>query len=813
MIEKLFLSVLNMSYVGAFVIVAVLTIRMILRGVPRKYIYLLWSVVLFRLSVPFSFESAFCLLRVNPKPIPLDIAHVPKPQINTGISVINSSVNQILPTTSVATSVKPMQTVVFIAALVWGTGVVLLLIYALFSHWQLKHKIGRATCIGTNVYTSNKLDTPFVMGLFRPIIYLPQALVGEARDYVIAHERAHIKRRDHLFRFLAYLTLCVHWFNPLVWLAFSMSGKDMEMACDEMVVTTYGDAVKPAYSQTLLNLTTKNYQLLRVPLAFGEGDTKGRVQHILNFSKPKLLVVATALIVIIVALVGLMSSPISGVSVPDITDTQYRVHRVVDHSLVYSFTYTAESAPYFYISSDFQLYTRLPQDSEWVYQGNLDPNVVSKKQLMAWIDLTGYPEQKDDSLLERIETIYRVSANDQAQNVFLIAQTDNGQDLIFQGYQSGLDVLIRWQFQVDREKVRDAQLSSFGLIKYRTPYVGNNSNVVKIVSQLRYPHFTSYYSTALHTDSAPYGMTVHLSDNVNADAFPDALDDLTRRQLEVNACTLFSLIENLDQISYAFDGAKTKLEPLVFNRKWAEDKIGVDLWQGSQSAASFNTLLTRINQRAALPNPALQLAINLAIGARQPANKPADGTVFFDSIILATDTNAEQNTVKVYLLSTQMTLQKTGQGMTLLDEFYTPSLLTFKKQASGEYVLINDWIPRVGEHYQSDIEKAKFPIAEYSAVFDDVRYPMFLAQRCFELAAETFDIDRDKAIDQLLKTIMSSPKHSSNAQDYLDAHPEAYRDLKYYGRATADYFERLRLSDASGLKRAILEIVYFEMPQ
>lgn len=309
MLEKIFLQVINMSYISSIVILFILAARMLLKKAPKKYSYILWAVALFRLIVPTSFESILSLIPVNPSPISNKILYDTTPQISTGISNIDQNISGSLPAVDAVASVNPMQIWFYIGALIWVAGIVVLLICGLVSLIRMKGKLKNASCEKDNIYLSDNVNTPFVLGLIQPKIYLLDSLSEREKEYIVLHERTHIKRFDHVFRFISYLTLCVHWFNPLVWIAFWLSGKDMEMACDESVINQLGHGVKKDYSQSLLNLATGRRNLRLVPLAFGEGETKGRIKNIINFKQPKLFVIALALIIIITAFIGLTTNP------------------------------------------------------------------------------------------------------------------------------------------------------------------------------------------------------------------------------------------------------------------------------------------------------------------------------------------------------------------------------------------------------------------------------------------------------------------------------------------------------------------------
>jgi len=281
MIEKIFLQLLNMSFTASFVMIFVLIARLFLKKSPKILSFALWGVVLFRLICPFSFESMFSLLPLKSNPIPLDIVYEAIPTIDTGIPAINNTVNQSLPAAIPVASINPLQIWTFIGYTAWLFGIAILLVYSIVSLVKLQKRLNNAVHEKDNIYIAKHLDTPFVMGIILPKIYLPASLTEEEKRYVLLHEQMHIRRFDHIIKIVSFFVLCLHWFNPLVWMAFFISGKDMEMSCDEAVIKHLGSNVKKEYSSSLLTLATGRRIIGGSPLAFGEGDTKGRIKNVI----------------------------------------------------------------------------------------------------------------------------------------------------------------------------------------------------------------------------------------------------------------------------------------------------------------------------------------------------------------------------------------------------------------------------------------------------------------------------------------------------------------------------------------------------
>lgn len=303
--EAVFQTVLQMSVRACLVILAVLAVRLPLKKAPRKYSYLLWAVVGFRLICPVSVASVVSIFNVVSHAVP-----APKMYITAGpdpmMPVTGPAVTQPIAPGSItaAPTRAPVPVDWFgIAAVVWCVGIVLLLGYAVVSYFRLRRHLSTAVRLEGNVYQSEFVASPFILGLFRPHIYVPYGLEGQALAYVLAHERAHLRYGDHLVKLLAFAVLAVHWFNPLVWLAFFLMSRDMEMRCDEAVLAQNGYSTK-AYSETLLSFAVKGRFPAPVPLAFGETAVKGRIKNALRWKQPKLWVTVLAVLLCVVALVA-----------------------------------------------------------------------------------------------------------------------------------------------------------------------------------------------------------------------------------------------------------------------------------------------------------------------------------------------------------------------------------------------------------------------------------------------------------------------------------------------------------------------------
>jgi beta-lactamase regulating signal transducer with metallopeptidase domain len=300
-----FLQTLNMSFTAGIVILCVCLARLLLRRAPAVLRYALWAVVLFRLLCPVSLESALALLPTDPAPVRTDLLYAAQPQVHTGVPALDAAVGGALPAADPTASANPLQIYSAVGAVLWVTGCAGMLLAGGISLFRLRRRLRGAREVEPGIYVAAGLPTAFVLGVLRPRIYLPKGLTDGERDLVLAHERAHIRRGDPALRLLAWVALCLHWFHPLVWLAFCLSGRDMEAACDESVLRKLGPQVKRNYSAALLRVATGRRIALTAPLAFGEGGVKGRIRGVLRWKRPALWAMAAMVALVLALGIGL----------------------------------------------------------------------------------------------------------------------------------------------------------------------------------------------------------------------------------------------------------------------------------------------------------------------------------------------------------------------------------------------------------------------------------------------------------------------------------------------------------------------------
>ncbi|MGI5859985.1 MAG: M56 family metallopeptidase [Tepidanaerobacteraceae bacterium] len=310
----LFITVLNMSLTASYVALVVIIIRMLLGKSPKIFSYVIWAVVWFRLVCPVSFESPLSLVPIK-SPIPYDITTSTNPMVRFGLrsvdNVLNQSIKSSVPTVNPAASVNPMGVVMEIAAVIWLLGIAVILCYSIVSYFRLKIRLSTATLFKDNIFETDRIKTPFVLGFIRPKIFIPTGLAQKELDYILKHEQVHIKRKDYIIKPMAFLAVVLHWFNPLIWLCYFLMSKDMEMSCDESVIKQSREDIRASYSHSLLSLSAKQSGFL-IPLAFGESNIKSRIKNVLNYKKPVFWIVFIAVVLVIVVSIALMANPLDG---------------------------------------------------------------------------------------------------------------------------------------------------------------------------------------------------------------------------------------------------------------------------------------------------------------------------------------------------------------------------------------------------------------------------------------------------------------------------------------------------------------------
>lgn len=384
---ELFLDIVNMSISAGWLVLAVLALRLILKKAPKWVNVLLWGIVAVKLISPFSIESTLSLIP-SKETISPEIMMDWTPEISTGVEALDQVVNPVIYTSfapNPGTSANPLQILIAVAANLWLLGVLILLAYTAISYLSLRLKLRTAVILRDNIFQCETVSSPFVLGILKPKIYLPYSMDGNNLNHVVAHEQAHIKRKDHWWKPLGFLLLTIYWFNPLMWVAYILLCRDIELACDEKVIAELGNEQRADYTQALVACAVNRRMIAACPLAFGEVCVKDRVKSIMNYRKPTFWIIAVTLVVCVVVAVCFLTDPnpsrefsMNGDNVSDL-NPEAIVERIMDiENIDNGSVYTNSNNFSIQVDSDFNWFGEDSQavryffsDSKITYSGQL----------------------------------------------------------------------------------------------------------------------------------------------------------------------------------------------------------------------------------------------------------------------------------------------------------------------------------------------------------------------------------------------------------------------------------------------------------
>lgn len=311
--NELFLKIINMSISASWLVMAVLILRLVLKKAPKWINVLLWGIVAVRLICPFSFESALSLIP-SAETFPEKVISGPSFDVQTGITPVDNRINDYLGDRyfeGVTVPANSGNNIMTILSIVWTIGILLLVAYTVISYWRLHREIDTAVRYKDNIFQSENVSSPFVLGLIKPRIYLPFNMNGQDLEHVVAHEQAHIRRKDHWWKPLGFLLLTIHWFNPFMWLSYVLLCRDIELACDEKVIRELGNEQRADYTQALVACSVNRRTIAACPLAFGEVGVKERVKSVMNYKKPAFWIVILAVVSCVGVAVCFLTNPIT----------------------------------------------------------------------------------------------------------------------------------------------------------------------------------------------------------------------------------------------------------------------------------------------------------------------------------------------------------------------------------------------------------------------------------------------------------------------------------------------------------------------
>jgi len=853
----------NMSLTASVAIVLVILLRLLLKKAPKVISYALWGVVLFRLLCPMSIGSDFSVYNLFDAPtqesgtitsvieyVPSNIVHTEYPSVTLPVPGISDVINEALPQGREQLVADPLEAPMSIATYVWMIGVLGMVIYSIVSYIRLRRKLSVVVPLRDNIFIADDIKSPFVVGLFRPKIYLPCNLGDKEQEYIILHEQHHIKRLDHVMKALAFLALAIHWFNPLVWVAFILASEDMEMSCDEAVIRKIGGDVRADYSASLLTLATGRRIIAGTPLAFGEGDTKGRINNLSKWKKPAVWVVIVAVIACIILAVCLLTNPEAKqdlsflnyenlVSVAAQSDTHPAAKSddqsryIIDGPQLAQFLDKASWTAQTGITRSVQRYT--DKNSKSSFQITLNGTylkVFDTDTANIYDPTTGKDRyyRMADGDYEKLLAMLSLDNEGTADNAvagktyvyegegimgsFAITLYDDGTFTYYEGMASSYIGVGSWEQDGDSITMTDDGHGGYGLVNH---FKLDGDDIV----------FVEQDSDNFVYVKVKNGEKFHCTGEAfkQNDGSDGTVQIMPSRKLSLNDVIMLSqkgydlTWSDFEQFEYIETGSGLYIRVYEINEMY-------ELWIGGGwidedpmyiYLALADDLDTRIDIRDGGVTEFIGadhsevLLTNAIHDAILEANKPSkpDGLYHCASFALlsletvsgtpiAGATN-HMEIVTVYGLALHQGYGFSGHTFHEAAGSHIPVAITFEI-VDGKYVLKDYWTPRDGSYYVEDIRN-KFPDEIEDDALDTQKYIRAQIQECYDKAVRYGGVDTDYAVEYLFEVIESSPATSSRPTDYIDAHPIEYRELTYYGSYTLRYiFSQFLEGNQTGLR-------------
>ena len=779
--SELFLKIINMSISASWLVLAVLLLRFALKKAPKWVNVLLWGIVAVRLICPFSIESALSLIP-STETIPVNIGMDTTPAINSGISYINNAVNPLIEqsnTPMAGASVNPLQITIAIYANIWVLGVLALLIYTTVSYWRLRHKVSEAVILRDNIYQSENVASPFVLGVFRPRIYIPYHMYGQDLNHVVAHEQAHIRRKDHWWKPLGFFLLTIHWFNPLMWLAYVLLCRDIELACDEKVIKELGNEQRADYTQALVACSVNRRMIAACPLAFGEVGVKERVKSVMNYKKPAFWIVVVAVIACVVVAVCFLTDPETN---PENLPTVEQVYLAISTK-----------------GKDFGVGLKgQPRESIVDYWGEPDNSAVDSSSDVWILNGLGEVIVYYDQSNHVADVEVRISDKSTPDRITFEAEVLE----FYDGY-----ILVKpepsWAFNsADRIEVPlmnmdpalEPQVGDIIEVSYSGEILETYPARLKEVYSIRVVAETTKLTLDDVIILSQYGYDLSWSDFENYD-YIETGSGLYIRVYEINEMyelwigggspdsdpmyIYLALADDLDTRIDIRDGGVTEF-------------IGTDHSEALLNRAIYDAIINcnRSEKTLGLNH----CASFVMLGKEELSGTPVTGS------------NDHVGTITVYGLALHHGYDVVGDKLQEVEGSHTPVAITFYVK-NGKYSLKEYWRPGDGSYYVSDVRE-KFPDEIEDDALDTQKYILAQIQECYAQAVAANGIDTASTIEQLFEIIESSPATSSRPADYIDAHPIEYRELTYYGSYTLRYvFSKFLEGGQTGLRGHLMRSV------
>lgn len=752
-----------MSITASWLILAVVLLRRVLQKAPKSICFFLWLFVGIRLVCPVIFESNYSLVpEIQIK------NEISQPKENQTYGIISNTLQpteiqqiQLPYIQTMSTETKNTLDLVSLASITWMIGVVLMIISSIISYYRLQHRVKTAVHREGRLWQCETVESPFILGFFRPRIYLPFDMKEPNFSHVIAHEQAHLRHFDHWIKPIAFLLLSVYWFNPIIWLAYVLLCRDIELACDERVIKEIGSTYKRSYSEALLHYSISRSSIAICPLAFGEVGVKTRIKSVLNYKKPRFWIILVAVVACIVVPICFLTNPKSKEVIHIETfGHRYQVMEINYSAPQYSFAYMLDTAPKYYLSKDEELMVKENQ-KDWVSIGKVSKIQLTEENFDDYF--IGISDMKDGNMKNYIKEFreenqfaWTVSVSEDENGAFYyVLQQKNGDVYISYGYhpsEANLQVdSIRWLFHLN--EVGDSIIS-----------VSDDVTEIEKIEQ-----------DTIAVDEVLVNNVKNQSEYIKIDT------------------TNPSYFINKD---YLADDQEEKSDSYIKIREvTSTDSNGQG--QGREISQEDFTMECAILQ--------------------EYYSYDTEFITYGGIVTLKKETVINPETKKsqliVYAIIVVENFEPNRYELIKAEEFYGPVKVTFDVTDSEEfpYSLVEYWTPDEGKDYEQQIRE-QFPEDIVEDALDTDKNCLTRIQDSIEKYACTGLIDIKKNIGNLLETIMSSPQSSSNVDDYIKAHNVSYSELLYYGETTVEYiFEQFLAGVETGLKGAILKELLVEL--
>lgn len=772
MLETVFFKLLDMTAAGSLVILALLPVRLLLKKAPRVFSYALWGIVLLRLLCPFSPESPLSLLpAIEPVAESYELSQESISPADAGLAawqltgdLLNGGIGSQHVRTTQTDALGNREYVVtdwwnvllLSSQYLWLAGFSVMLLWGLLSWLRLRLLLREAMYEAPGIWLAENIPTPFVLGLLKPRIYLPIGLSGEAREYILLHERQHIRRGDPVIKLMAYLALCLHWFNPLVWLAFRLSVRDMEMSCDEAVLKKLGDQVRGAYAQTLLTFAVGRQHPGLTPLAFGEGDPKSRIRNLSRWKKPALWSLVAAGVCCAVLGLCLLTNPPSKEPMTLVSDTipaeglYLEITGMEDGELLVTWHNDTETDAMYGTSYVIEQFVQ----GEWIPCATVTKN--------ASFPAIAYLLPGGETRLERYGLSFPYAADAPGQ------------------YRLRSDC---WPADSSDPLTLTAEYA-----------LETGSNEASGVSTV--PTFTD-----------PSRLT--LQRVLELGRLGDGLtwEDLLPYEFRDVGSGLYICQFPIDP-GYSLQVRDTKQQGTPMEVLLVASATGASVDIRTEDILAF---LERQNANY------LDTMIEAAISAQGSGNS-SDGLIRVNSHVLlgeetAMKSSGQETRRTVYLLVMELSYSMYESLPREVGGSCYPAAVTFAIDGGGQYTLEEFWIPRDGVDHVKDV-RARFPGEAASAALDTDRYRAELERACYGKACTYVSPGstlRDR-IEILFLEVSSSPAQHSAPGAYIEAHREQWQELIGYGEWTLRYcFEEFTPSNQKGLRELLMALACEEI--